>query len=65
MYDEDDMYDVVTGEDKCPICDAVLLEKIPKDKKLIRKSVRFFCRCGYYKDIPVKELEESGRDVID
>ncbi len=55
---------VVDGQLFCPYCKTILLEKVPKDKRLIREVVRFFCPCGYYIDIPIKELEERGMKML-
>ena len=56
--------DIVNGYINCPLCQVPLLEKIPKDKRQIRKVVRFFCPCGYYTDIPIEELKEKGMDLL-
>lgn len=59
-----DLNNVINGELLCPYCKIPLLEKIPKDKRQIKPVVRFFCSCGYYMDISVKELKERGMDFL-
>lgn len=61
----DELNNVINGELHCPVCQIPLLEKIPKDKRQIRKVVRFSCRCGYYLDIPIEELLKRGMKLID
>ena len=58
-------YNLVEGEDHCPTCQIPLMEKLAADPRLIRKTVRFFCICGYYKDVPITELKENNRDILD
>lgn len=55
--------DVVDGIDTCPRCQCPLMEKKPSDKRQLQKVVRFFCMCGFYKDISIKELQSEGRNV--
>lgn len=61
----DELNNIIDGELQCPLCQIPLLEKLPKDKRQIRKVVRFSCRCGYYLDIPIEELLKRGMKFID
>jgi len=61
----DELNNVIDGELQCPLCQIPLLEKLPKDKRQIRKVVRFSCRCGYYLDIPIEELLKRGMKIKD
>lgn len=61
----DELNNVIDGELYCPLCQVPLLEKVPKDKRQIRKVVRFSCRCGYYLDIPIEELLKRRMKLVD
>ena len=60
----DELNNVINGELLCPLCRIPLSEKLPKDKRQIRKVVRFSCRCGYYLDIPIEDLIKKGMKFI-
>lgn len=61
----DELNNVINGELRCPLCQIPLLKKMPKDKRQIKKVVRFSCRCGYYLDIPIEEILKRGMKLID
>jgi hypothetical protein len=42
------------GKEICPECNIPMMEKLPRDKKQIKKVIRYFCKCGFYKDLPIK-----------
>jgi RNase P subunit RPR2 len=48
----------------CPKCRSILKEKTPKDERQLSKVVRFYCPCGYYKDIPFKEVKDINKGLI-
>jgi hypothetical protein len=56
--------DVMDGVEYCSRCKTPLMEKIPLDKKQIREVIRFYCLCGYYKDIPIEELISKGWQFV-
>lgn len=56
--------DIVGGIFRCPRCQIPLLEKTPKDKRQLHEVIRFFCSCGYYKDIPIDEVDDLNKGLI-
>jgi RNase P subunit RPR2 len=57
--------DSITNEKKyCPKCKTPLMEKIPNDKRQLKKVIRFFCVCGYYKDIPLDDVENLNKGLM-
>lgn len=45
--------DVIKGDFHCPRCGAVMKEKKPKDRFVVRnkeRTVRLYCPCGYIED---------------
>jgi len=49
---------------KCPKCGTVLKEKVPEDKRQLKAVVRFYCPCGYYKDIPIEEVKDLDKGLM-
>jgi hypothetical protein len=60
----DELNNVIDGELHCPLCQISLSEKLPKDKRQIRKVVRFSCCCGYYLDVPIEDLIRKGMKFV-